>query len=85
MHDRDDDNEVRLNGVQQAVRKESREAAPDVLVEDAPSGRRLENAVDRVFDGRDEAPSHLRIAFSVVASRGLELRELFPWNSYLIA
>src|SRR5438552_8748133 len=66
MRHSNDENEVRLNRVQHAVRKDPREAAPDVLVENAPACRRIENSIDRVFDGRDEPLSHCRIALCVV-------------------
>jgi hypothetical protein len=58
VHDGNDENEVRLNRVQDTVRKHPREAATDILVEDAPSCRRIKNSVDRVFDGGDEPLSH---------------------------
>jgi hypothetical protein len=78
VHDGNDKNEVRLNRVRDAERKHSREAAADILVEDAPSWRPMKNSVDHIFNGGDEPVSHRQIALCVVKSSLPRTRQALP-------
>jgi hypothetical protein len=51
VHNRDDENEIGFNRIQNAVRKDARETTPNILLKYWPSRWRFQNPPDRVFYG----------------------------------
>ena len=55
MHDGHDENEVRLNRVENAVREDAGETAPNVFFDELLASRRFENAADAALYHFDES------------------------------
>ena len=51
VHDGDDENEISLDGVENAVRKNVRDAAAHILVDYTSAGGRLQHSIDRGLNG----------------------------------
>src|SRR3972149_6336981 len=66
MHDSNNKDELRFDGVQNSVREDARETASDILIEDSPTFWSFQNSTDCVLNGLDESQGKLWIALCVV-------------------
>ena len=66
MHDSNNKDELRFDGVQNSVREDARETASDILIEDSPTFRGVENSPDGILNGLDESQGKRWIALCVV-------------------
>jgi hypothetical protein len=74
VHDRNYQNKVRFNCVENAVWKNVRNVTANILVDYAPAGWRFQNVMDRSFDCFDESNLKVWIVFGVISRGGLEFR-----------
>jgi hypothetical protein len=66
MHDSNNKDELRLDGVENSVRENARETASDIFVEDSPTFWSFQNATDCVLNGVDESHGKLWIALCII-------------------
>jgi hypothetical protein len=55
MHDCDDENVIWLDRIEYAIREDPRKTAANVLVDDAPASRSLQDKADSVLYARDKS------------------------------
>ena len=75
VHDCKNQHGVRFYGVENGVRKNARETAPNIFFQDAPSLRGCENLVDSVFYGRHETEFQALLTVCVVSGSMPVLRQ----------
>jgi hypothetical protein len=84
MCDGEDENVIRLNGVEDGVRKNMRKAYPHVIVVNSPALRGFEDAVNGLLYAVDESRFQAWLNISIMTSGlGIFFQRL-GWNSYFI-
>lgn len=75
VHDCKNQHEIRFYGVENSVRKDARETAPNIFFQDTPSLGGCENLVDGVFHGRHETEFQALLTVCIVSGSMPVLRQ----------
>lgn len=73
MHDRNDQDVVRLDRIENRIRKNPRESATNIACQNEPSRGRLQDAIERGFDTANETRTQADLYRLVVFDRALVL------------